>query len=106
MSDNEALKLDKNSEKLQQKRNPSTLGEANSYELYKQEVLAWQDITDFTKEKQCVAIAFSLPDDDESKIREKVFSKLKLEDLKKEDGLASSITFLYKHKSILFTYFD
>ena len=79
------------------KINPPTYGKAKSYELYKQEVLAWHEITDLAKEKQGVVIALSLPEDDESQIREKVFSQVKLEDLKKEDGLATLITFLDKH---------
>ena len=79
------------------KINPPTFSKAKSYELYKQEVLAWQEITDLAKEKQGVAIALSLPEDDDSQIREKVFSQVKLDDLKKEDGLATLITFLDKH---------
>ena len=64
------------------KINPPTYGKAKSYELYKQEVLTWHEITDLAKEKQGVVIALSLPEDDESQIREKVFSQVKLEDLK------------------------
>ena len=77
--------------------NPPTFSKAKSYELYKQEVLAWQEITDLAKEKQGVAIALSLPEDDDSQIREKVFSQVKLDDLKKENGLATLIIFLDKH---------
>ena len=35
------------------------------------------------KEKQGVAIALSLPEDDDSQIREKLFSQVKLDDLKR-----------------------
>lgn len=56
-----------------------------SYELFKQELLAWKEVTELDKKKQGVAIALSLPENDESQIREKVFDQLNLEDLKKRD---------------------
>ena len=68
-----------------------------TYELYRQELLAWREVTDLSKEKQGVAIALSLPEDDKTKIREKVFEQIKLEDLKKDGGLDTLITFLYSH---------
>ena len=52
------------------------------YELYKQKLLAWWEVSDLRKDKQGVVIALSLPE-----IQEKVFRKSGLEDLKKEDGL-------------------
>ena len=76
------------------KINPPSLKSKN-YELYKQELLAWREITVLEKKKQGVAIALSLPEDHE--IREKVFDQLSLEDLKKEDGLQTLITFLDCH---------
>ena len=48
---------------------------------------AWREITDLAKTKQGIAIALSLPEDDESKIKDKVFYQMSLEDLKSEDGL-------------------
>ena len=66
-----------------------------SYELYKQELLAWKEITELAKEKRGVAIALTLPEEDESKIREKVFDQIKLDDLKKETE--TLIAFLDKH---------
>ena len=76
------------------KINPPSLKSKN-YELYKHELLALREITDLEKKKQGVAIALSLPEDHE--IREKVFDQLRLEDLKKEDGLQTLITFLDCH---------
>ena len=46
------------------------------------ELLAWKEITDLRPDKQGIAIALSLPEDDESKIRENVFNQIPLEDLK------------------------
>lgn len=43
------------------------------------------------EEKRGVAIALTLPEDDDSKIREKVFYQIKLEDLKKETGLETLV---------------
>lgn len=68
-----------------------------SYELYRQELLAWREVTDLRKDKQGVAIALSLPEDDKAKIREKVFEQISLVDLKKDDGLDILIGFLDKH---------
>ena len=75
---------------------PPTL-RSDSYELYKQELLAWGEVTDLRKEKQGVVIALSLPKNDKTQIREKVFDQLSIDDLKKEDGLDTLIAFLDKH---------
>ncbi|CAC5381858.1 unnamed protein product [Mytilus coruscus] len=65
--------------------------------LDEQELLAWKEITDLDKKKQGVVIALSLPEDDESKIREKEFDQISLDDLKKDTGLTTLITFMDKH---------
>ena len=44
-----------------------------------------------------MAIALSLPEEDKTKIREKVFGQIKLDDLKKDDGLDTLIAFLDSH---------
>lgn len=75
---------------------PPTLG-SEPYELYKQELLAWREVTDLRKEKQGVVIALSLPKNDKTQIREKVFDQISIDDLKKEDGLDILIAFLDKH---------
>ena len=49
-----------------------------AYELYRQELLAWREVTDLRKDKQGVAIILSLPEDDKTRIREKVFEKIAL----------------------------
>ena len=67
------------------------------YELYRQELFAWREVTDLRKDKQGVAIALSLPEDDKTQIREKVFEQISLDDLKKEDGFDILITFLDSH---------
>ena len=75
---------------------PPTLG-SEPYELYKQELLAWREVTDLRKEKQRVVIALSLPKNDKTQIREKVFDQISIDDLKKEDDLDILIAFLDKH---------
>ena len=64
------------------------------YELYKQKLLAWREVTDLSKEKQVVAIALSLPEEDKNKIQEKVFNQIGLDQLKRDDGLDILIQFL------------
>ena len=49
------------------------------------------------RQKQGVVIALSLPKNDKRQIREKVFDQIRIDDLKKEDGLDTLIAFLDKH---------
>ena len=67
---------------------------AKNYERYRLELEAWREITDLKKGKQGIAIALSLPEDDESGIREKVFDELAISDLKADTGLDTLLTFL------------
>lgn len=73
------------------------MAKAKTYERFKQEVLAWKEITDLPKNKQGIAAALSLPDDDEHQIKDKVFDQISLEDLKSDFGLNILIAFLDKH---------
>ena len=52
---------------------PKLMWGKKTFDQYKNEILAWQTITKIRKEDQGVYIALSLPDCDESKIREQVF---------------------------------
>ena len=77
--------------------NPPTFNKEKNYERFKQELLAWKEITDLRQDKQGIAIALSLPEEDESKIREKVFDQIPLDDLKSEDGFTVLLNFLDQH---------
>ena len=57
----------------------------------------WREVTDLGKKKQGPVIALSLPDEHESKIKDKVFNQISLEDLSKENGLETLVTFMDKH---------
>ena len=70
---------------------------AKPYELYILELLAWREVTEISQEKQGIVIALSLPENDRYRIREKVFSEIKLDNLKRKDGLDILIKFLDKH---------
>ena len=78
---------------MSMKINPPSF-QKKSYERYKQELHAWRIVTEIDKKKQGIAIALSLPEDDSSGIREKVFDEMKLDDLKTDDGFEKLITFL------------
>ena len=65
-----------------------------SYEHYK---LAWRAVTDMSRFKQGIIIAFSLPEDDKNQIRENVFTQISSDDFKKADGLDTLIKFLDTH---------
>ena len=75
---------------------PPDFTKSKSYERYKLELMAWRGVTDIDKKKQGVAVALSLPEDDESGIREKVFDEVKLEDLQKDDGLDTLLAYFDK----------
>lgn len=77
--------------------NPPTFLKSKNYERYRQELTAWREITDLAKDKQGIAIALSLPEEDESQIREKVFDQIPIDDLKSDDGLTVLLNFLDKH---------
>ena len=59
-----------------------------TYERFRQETLAWTEITDLGKVKQALAIALSLLEEFETNIREKVFDQMALEHLKRENGIS------------------
>lgn len=44
--------------------NPPTFNKEKNYERFKQELLAWKEITDLRQDKQGIAIALSLPEED------------------------------------------
>lgn len=56
--------------------NPPSLDKAKTYERFKQEVLVWKEITDLAKNKQGIAVALSLPEDDENQIKEAIRSNI------------------------------
>ena len=78
------------------KISPPLFGEI-PYELYKLELLAWEAVTEVTEERRGIVVALSLPNNHDSKIKEKVFESITLDNLKKKDGLQTLITFLDSH---------
>ena len=71
--------------------------QGKSYDLFKQELLAWKEVTDLVATKQGIAVALLLPEDDSLALRAKLFDKYKVEDLKKDNGLDTVIAFLDSH---------
>ena len=65
-----------------------------TYEHYKQELLAWQKVTDLPKSKQGLVIYLPLPDEDEKRIKEKISDEVELGDLEKDDGLHKLIKYM------------
>ena len=60
-------------------------------------MLAWKEITDLPNNKQGIAVALPLPVDDEHQIKDMVFDRIPLDDLKTDFGLNILIAFLDKH---------
>ena len=67
------------------------------YELWKLQTQAWTVVTELSKEKQAVAVALNLPEDDKRKIKEKVFGELELDVLNSENGMGVLFEFLDKY---------
>ncbi|ESP01713.1 hypothetical protein LOTGIDRAFT_172470 [Lottia gigantea] len=82
---------------MSMKVNPPVLSNDKTYERYKQELLAWCEITNLEKGKQGIAVALSLPEQEKLRIRERVFDELTTDQLKAENGLTVLITILDKH---------
>ena len=57
---------------------------SQNFELYKQELRAWSEVTEIRRSKQAIVIALSIKD---TATRENVLSQLSLEDLKQDNGL-------------------
>ena len=51
--------------------NPPSFNKGKNYERFRQEFLAWTEISSLSKDK--LALALLLSEDDQSQIREKVF---------------------------------
>ena len=64
-----------------------------SYKQYRVELSAWEKITTLEKEKRGIAIALSLPENDSTSIRQRVFEELSLDELSGKDGLAKLVNF-------------
>ena len=75
---------------------PRLTGSTN-YELWKLQTQAWTVVTELSKEKQAVAVALNLPEDDKRKIKEKVFGELELDELNSENGMGVLFEFLDKY---------
>ena len=75
---------------------PPDLNECKSYEAFKRELKAWADVTDLARKKQGNFIALSLPNKSKfgDDLKERVFEKLTLEELKEDTGLDKVILFL------------
>ena len=77
--------------------NRPTFNKAKNCERFSQELLAGEEITDISKDKQGTAIALSLPEEDESQIRENVLDQIAVDDLKSDDGFIVLLYFLGEH---------
>ena len=66
---------------------------AKPYERYFEEPEAWLMVTDLEEEKQGIAIALSLPENDPSGVRDKVFYEVTLDKLNKADEAKTAMTY-------------
>ena len=66
-----------------------------NYGLWKLQTQAWTVVTELSKEKQAIAVALNLPEDNERKIKEKVFGELDV--LNSENGMSVHFEFLDRY---------
>ena len=78
------------------KNPPEFNSKLKPYDRYVEELRAWCIVSDLEKKKQGVAIALSLPENDPSNIRDKVFNELTLASLNNDAGVRTLITYLDK----------
>ena len=76
------------------KINMPILGKDKPYDRYKFELQLWKSITTMSDNKIAPMIALSLPDDHESKIKDKVFEKMTIEQLSAATGYKNLITLM------------
>ena len=74
-----------------------TLTGSTNYELWKLQTQAWTVVTELSKEKQAVAVALNLPENDKRTIKEKVFDELELDVLNSENGMSVLFEFLDRY---------
>ena len=66
------------------------------YSRWIEEIDAWKELTDFTENKQGLAVAFSMPENESSGIRDRVFSDVAIDDLKGADGIEKLMAYMDK----------
>ena len=66
------------------------------FERCKTEIEIWSEATDITTAKQGLVVALSLPEDDSSQIRDKVFTEVPKDILKSETVLNELLTYLVR----------
>ena len=65
-----------------------------TYEMYVKEVKFWLKLTKVAKEEQAVLLAYNLPDNDPSGIKEKLFLELDLDTLSTDDGVKEYLEYM------------
>ncbi|XP_057302644.1 uncharacterized protein LOC130636814 [Hydractinia symbiolongicarpus] len=73
---------------------PPVFNDKKPYNRYVDELKAWTLLIDLEKQKQGIAVALSLPKEDSTQVRDKVFSEISIADLNKEDGIDTLIAFM------------
>ena len=76
------------------KFNMPVLTKSKPYERYKTELSLWKSITSVPASKIGPMIALSLPEDHESKIKDKVFDKMNMTSLSSDTGYDELVRFM------------
>ena len=91
MSGDETAATNSNHSSMKLVKNPPKFSHDKSYNIYKAELEAWKSVVDIDEKKLGSIIALSLPENDPSDIRHRVFASI---DVKADDGFTKLIEFL------------
>ena len=78
------------------KNPPKFNSTSKPYKRYIEELQAWCIVTELDKNKRGLAVALSLPENDPSGIRDKIFNEIKIEDLNRDAGIDALIIYMDK----------
>ena len=75
---------------------PTFVSVKKSYESYRRQLTTWMRASSVDKSTQALVVALSLPEEDDSNIKEKVFSELDTDELNSEEGMKILLEFFDK----------
>ena len=75
---------------------PTFVSAKKSYESYRRQLTTWMVASCVEKKRQALVVALSLPEEDESNIKEKVFSELDTDALNHDEGMKRLLDFFDK----------
>ena len=76
------------------KNPPEFNSQMKPYDRYIEELKGWCIVTELDKKKRGIAIALSMPENDPSGVRDKIFNEISLEQLNTDGGVDILINYM------------